>query len=140
MGAGISLAEALGELRRELYAAQEEGAGEQFRFEVEQAELSLEVEFRRDGNGGVKVEVGAWGAAAALNAEGGAGTARRQVLTLTLQVRDEALGGERAKVGRVTGEVGGAGSDAAAGTSGPRPPSGLSDASFEDAQARPWEA
>ncbi|WP_302622320.1 trypco2 family protein, partial [Streptomyces prasinopilosus] len=65
MDRGVSLAEALGELRRELYAAQDEGAHEQFRFEVEQAELALEVEFRRDGNGGVKVEVGLPGAKAA---------------------------------------------------------------------------
>src|SRR4051812_39343314 len=98
MGAtmGISLTEALAELRRELYAAQNEGAQEQFRFEVEQAELSLEVEFRRDGEGGVKVEVGALGAKTSVEAGGGLGSTRRQVLTLTLQVRDEALGGERA--------------------------------------------
>lgn len=95
---GISLTEALAELRRELYAAQTDGAREQFRFEVLQAELSLEVEFRRDGNGGVKVEVGALGTA--LGAEAGAaqGSTRRQVLTLSLQVRDEALGGERARI------------------------------------------
>lgn len=138
MGTGISLAEALGELRRELYAAQEEGAGEQFRFEVEQAELSLEVEFRRDGDGGVKVEVGAAGTSAALNAGGGAGTTRRQVLTLTLQVHDEALGGERAKIRRPAAAE--ADGDLTAVTSGPRPVSGASDTSSEGARVRPWEA
>ncbi|WP_307828063.1 trypco2 family protein, partial [Streptomyces clavuligerus] len=61
---GISLGEALRELREELYAAQAAGAGQQVRFEVEQAQLTLEVEFRRDGQGGVKVEVGLPGAKA----------------------------------------------------------------------------
>lgn len=100
---GISLTEALGQLRRELYAAQDEGADEQFQFEVEQAELSLEVEFRRDGNGKVKVEVGLPGTKAGGEVGGGLGSTRRQVLTLRLQVRDEAMGGERAKIRRATG-------------------------------------
>ncbi|GAA4914259.1 trypco2 family protein [Streptomyces coeruleoprunus] len=61
------------ELRRDLYAAQDAGAGQQLRFEAEQAQLTLEA------NG----EVG-----------GGLGNTSRQ--TLTLQVHDEALGSERA--------------------------------------------
>ncbi|MEU2675174.1 trypco2 family protein [Streptomyces sp. NPDC007164] len=89
MDTGISLTEALRELRQELYAAQSEGANEQFRFEVEQAELTLEVEFRRDGNGKVKVDVGALGTKVGGEAGGGLGSTRRQTLTLTLQVRDE---------------------------------------------------
>ncbi|MFK0172597.1 trypco2 family protein [Streptomyces sp. NPDC090306] len=98
--AGISLAEALHELRRELYAAQDEGAGQQLRFEVEQAQLALEVEFRRGGDGKVKVEVGLPGAKAGGEAGGQRGSTRRQTLTLTLQVHDEALGGSRAKIRR----------------------------------------
>ncbi|MFJ7126702.1 trypco2 family protein [Streptomyces sp. NPDC098101] len=94
---GIPLAKALAELRRELYAAQDEGAGQQFRFEIEQAELALEVEFRQDGNGGVKVEVGPLGG---VEAGGAAGRTSRQTLTLTLQVKDEARGGERVRVRR----------------------------------------
>ncbi|WP_327692444.1 trypco2 family protein [Streptomyces sp. NBC_00459] len=103
---GIPLAQALAELRRELYQAQDEGAAEQFRFEVEQAELSLDVEFRSDGKGGVKVEVGALGAKAGVEAGGDVGNTRRQTLKLTLQVRDEALGGQRARISRKTGGLG----------------------------------
>ncbi|MEV8588264.1 trypco2 family protein [Streptomyces sp. NPDC051180] len=99
----ITLAEALNELRQELYTAQDEGTNEQFRFEVEQAELTLEVEFRRDGNGKVNVEVGAFGAKVAGEAGGALGSTLRQTLTLTLQVHDEALGGARAKIRRRTG-------------------------------------
>ncbi|MFG3041979.1 trypco2 family protein [Streptomyces sp. NPDC048330] len=99
----ITLAEALNELRQELYTAQDQGTNEQFRFEVEQAELTLEVEFRRDGNGKVNVEVGAFGAKVAGEAGGALGSTLRQTLTLTLQVHDEALGGERAKIRRRTG-------------------------------------
>ncbi|MGW7606472.1 trypco2 family protein [Streptomyces sp. NPDC054766] len=135
----ISLAEALAELRRELYAAQVEGADEQFRFEVEQAELSVEVEFRRDGKGGVKVEVGALGAKAGVDAGGALGSARRQVLKLTLQVRDEALGGERAKIRR----SGGGTAPADDGLPEPTPDAEASDgaavAPQEGAVPRPWE-
>ncbi|MEI5100925.1 trypco2 family protein [Streptomyces sp. PmtG] len=100
MDAKITLAEALGELRRELYAAQDEGAGQQLRFEVEQAQLTLDVEFRRDGDGKVKVEVGLPGVKAGAEAGGGVEATRRQTLTLSLQVHDEALGGSRAKIRR----------------------------------------
>ncbi|WP_229908629.1 trypco2 family protein [Streptomyces griseosporeus] len=126
---GISLTEALRELRQELYAAQDEGASEQFQFEVEQAELSLEVEFRRDGEGKVKVEVGAWGAKAGVEGGGGLGSTRRQVLTLTLQVRDEARGGQRARIRRTDGGLDDAEDDAVGHDSG-----------VEGAQVRPWEA
>ncbi|MFF8424583.1 MULTISPECIES: trypco2 family protein [unclassified Streptomyces] len=135
----ISLAEALAELRRELYAAQADGAHEQFQFEVEQAELSLEVEFRRDGNGGVKVEVGAFGATAGVEAGGALGSTRRQVLTLTLQVRDQALGGERAKIRRAVGGT------AAADEASPEQPPGAAasddavESPREGAELRPWE-
>lgn len=122
---GISLSEALRELRQELYAAQDEGAGEQFQFEVEQAQLSLEVEFRRDGNGKVKVEVGGLAAKGGVEGGGGLGSTRRQVLTLTLQVRDEARGGERARIRRPEG-----GLDTAVDDEGGEDP----------ARVRPWEA
>ncbi|WP_220378255.1 trypco2 family protein [Streptomyces sp. Ag109_G2-15] len=139
---GIPLAEALAELRRELYAAQAEGSQEQFRFEVEQAELSLEVEFRREGNGGVKVEVGALGTTAGMEAGGGLGSTRRQVLTLTLQVRDEALGGERARIRRGSG-----GLHTDDDSSGSNPGTGASDAEGDatgadggGTSARPWDS
>ncbi|MFE9115728.1 trypco2 family protein [Streptomyces collinus] len=139
---GIPLAKALAELRRELYVAQAEGSREQFRFEVEQAELTLEVEFRSDGNGGVKVEVGALGTTAAMDIGGGLGSTRRQVLTLTLQVRDEALGGERARIRRGSG-----GLDTDGGSSESTPGTGESDSGGDvtgtdgdGTSARPWES
>lgn len=144
----ISLVEALAELRRELYAAQTAGAGEQFQFEVEQAELSLEVEFRRDGNGGVKVEVGAFGTAAGVEAGGSLGSTRRQVLTLTLQVRDQARGGERAKIRRNArgGNAAGIAPGGNAADDGsseqhadPEAPDEAAAALREGAAPRPWE-
>lgn len=98
--AKVTLSEALAELREELYKAADTGGNEQFRFEVEQAELCLEVEFRKDGNGKVNVEVGAFGTKGAVEAGGGGGSTQRQTLTLTLNVRDEALGGQPARIRR----------------------------------------
>lgn len=137
---GISLTEALAELRRELYAAQMEGAHQQFRFEIEHAELSLEVEFRQDGNGGVKVEVGALGATAGVEAGGALGSTRRQVLTLTLQVRDEALGGDRAKIRGNTGRAETVGDDATERNSDRSGTGGQQDVSEGHEQMRPWES
>ncbi|GJF34430.1 hypothetical protein KNE206_71300 [Kitasatospora sp. NE20-6] len=96
----ISLGEALEELRSELYQAQADGTGQQLKFEVEKAELSLEVEFRRDGSGKVKVAVGAFGAKAEGELGGARGSVHRQRLTLTLGVLDEAAGSTRARVNR----------------------------------------
>ncbi|MFF8617448.1 trypco2 family protein [Streptomyces sp. NPDC015350] len=93
---GIGLAEALAELREELYRAQDAGAGQQFRFEVESAELELTVEFRKNGDGKVNVSVGAAG----IEAGGGAESTKSHRLALTLNIRDEALGGKRAVIGR----------------------------------------
>ncbi|MEV5321804.1 trypco2 family protein [Streptomyces sp. NPDC052687] len=140
MDMGISLSEALGELRRELYAAQAAGSDQQFRFEVEQAELSLEVEFRRDANGGVKVEVGLPGAKIGGEAGSGAGSTRRQMLTLTLQVRDEALGGQRARIRRSAGGLDVPGDDGPGQQPQGKSTDGESDASRKSAQPRPWEA
>ncbi|MFH7594775.1 trypco2 family protein [Streptomyces racemochromogenes] len=91
----ISLSEALRQLRSELYQAQTDAAGQQLRFEVEKAELELEVEFRRDGTGKVKVSVGALGTKGEAEAGGARGAVRRERLTLTLNVLDEALGPDR---------------------------------------------
>ncbi|MEU8541797.1 trypco2 family protein [Streptomyces sp. NPDC048717] len=137
MEQAISLAEALHELREELYAAQDEGADQQIRFEVERAELTLEVEFRRDANGKVKVDVGALGAKVGGEGGGGVGTTRRQTLTLALQVRDEALGGERARIRRA-----GAGAQAGAGAGVPGMPGGglgSEPGSGDGDTPRPWE-
>ncbi|MFB6836162.1 trypco2 family protein [Streptomyces sp. NPDC056361] len=99
---GISLAEVGAELPPELYAAQDEGAPAEFRFEVEPAELSLEVESRRDGNGVVKVEVALPGSRPACRPVAG-----RAVPTVGahfgFRVRDEAHGGERVRIRRPAG-------------------------------------
>jgi hypothetical protein len=137
--ARVTLAEALGELRQELYAAQDAGAGQQFQFEVEQAQLTLEVEFRRDNNGKVKVEVGLPGAKAGGEGGLGSGDTRRQTLTLSLQIHDEALGGSRVKIRRAAP---GSGKEAEQ-----RQPSGegLPEETAEEppetaaGQKRPWE-
>ncbi|MER7535652.1 trypco2 family protein [Streptomyces sp. NPDC097704] len=140
MDEGISLSEALRELRQELYAAQAEGAREQFRFEVEQAELTLEVEFRRDADGKAKVEVGALGAKVGGEAGGGFGSTRRQTLTLTLQVRDEALGGDRARIRRGDGSGLDSGpAEGSDGSSGVLPTDRGSDSAGDGAGLRPWE-
>jgi hypothetical protein len=134
----VTLAEALGELRRELYAAQDEGVGQQLQFEVEQAQLSLEVEFRRDGEGKVKVEVGVPGVKVGGEASGVSGSTRRQTLTLTLQIHDQALGGSRARIRRPTADDTGA---AVPQPPGPVLPEGTPAAppGTETTQKRPWE-
>ncbi|MFC5718610.1 trypco2 family protein [Streptomyces gamaensis] len=98
----IGLSEALNELRKELYEAQASGAGQQLRFELEKAELELAVEFHRDGSGKVNVTVGALGTKVGGEARGALGDIRKQRLTLTLNVRDEATGGQHWPISRST--------------------------------------
>ncbi|MFE7897235.1 trypco2 family protein [Streptomyces sp. NPDC057424] len=137
---GISLSEALAELRRELYAAQADASQQQFRFEVEKAELSLELEFRQEDNGGVKVEVNAWAAKGGAEAGGALGRTSRQTLTLTLQVRDEAVGGERARVRRPVGGPALPEDDPPQPSPGARrPDDGDIRADMADGHRRPWE-
>ncbi|MFF3788206.1 trypco2 family protein [Streptomyces sp. NPDC001933] len=135
---GIGLAEALAELREELYRAQNAGAGQQFRFEVESAELELTVEFRKNGDGKVNVSVGAAG----VEAGGGVESTKSHRLALTLNIRDEALGGTRAVIGRNAPGV------AAAGASGvPEEPAAEAAGSEEETPVeetaerprRPWD-
>ncbi|MFG2438998.1 trypco2 family protein [Streptomyces sp. NPDC048508] len=133
MEAKITLAEALTELRRELYAAQDEGAGQQLRFEVEQAQLTLDVEFRRAGDGKVKVELGLPGVKAGAEAGGELEATHRQTLTLSLQVHDEALGGSRAKIRRQSAE-GGPGTTVTEPTDAEAP-----DEASASGAKRPWE-
>lgn len=134
---GIGLAEALAELRAELYRAQDAGAGQQFRFEVESAELELTVEFRKNGDGKVQVSVGAAG----VEAGGGVESTKSHRLALTLNIRDEALGGTRAVIGRQAPEA------AAAASGVPGPPVVETAVAAEEAPAeeaaerprRPWD-
>ncbi len=142
--AKVTLAEALSELRRELYAAQDDGAGQQLRFEVEQAQLTLDVEFRRGGDGKVKVEVGFPGVKAGAEAGGTLEATHRQTLTLSLQVLDEALGGSRAKIRRPSAENGAGatvakstGAEASEQSTGAEAPDGASGSGT--GAKRPWE-
>lgn len=141
--AKVTLAEALMELRRELYAAQDDGAGQQLRFEVEQAQLTLDVEFRRGGDGKVKVEVGFPGVKADAEAGGRLEATHRQTLMLSLQVHDEALGGSRAKIRRPSAEDGAGavtnstGAEASEQSTGTEAPDGASGSGV--GVKRPWE-
>ncbi|MFE0522980.1 trypco2 family protein [Streptomyces sp. NPDC058954] len=81
------VANALDDLRRQLYQAQDAGVGQQFQFEVEKAELHLEVQIRKDATGKAKLSIGA----AAVEAGGAAGQTRSHRLVLTLNVRDNAV-------------------------------------------------
>ncbi|MFF2525211.1 trypco2 family protein [Streptomyces liangshanensis] len=139
MNRAISLNEALREVRQELYRAQDEATPEQFRFEVEQVELTLEVEFRRDGNGKVNVEVGALGSKFGGEAGGGAGSTLRQTLTLTLQLRDEARGGERVKIRRPGAGPDPAGHDSAESGAGDGPSAEGDPNPARGAGPRQWE-
>jgi hypothetical protein len=92
----IGLAEAIKQLRRELGEAQDEGADQQLRFEVDEVQLELLVELHKDDTGpGASVRFGV------VSFGTGSGTASRghaHRVTLTLKVKDEALGGSTAEV------------------------------------------
>ncbi|MEU4949821.1 trypco2 family protein [Streptomyces lavendulae] len=87
--AAIGLAAAIEELRQELYQAQDQGSGEQFSFQVEEAQLELTLELRHTGQADGKVEFGV--------VRGGVGgtraSGRTHKLTLKLKVKDRAAGG-----------------------------------------------
>ncbi|MEV7182373.1 trypco2 family protein [Kitasatospora sp. NPDC093679] len=108
------VASALEDLRRQLYQAQDEGRGEQFRFEVEKAELHLEVQVRKDATGKAKLSIGAAGA----EAGGVAGQSRTHKLVLVLNVRDDAtnrpieIDREEYRPGSAWGSGGAGGDDA----------------------------
>ncbi|WP_241565810.1 trypco2 family protein [Streptomyces sp. ZL-24] len=86
--AGIGVAAAIEELRQELYRAQDQGAGQQFAFGIEEAELELQLELRTSGTGDGKVSFGV----ATVGAGGERTTVHTHRLTLKLSVRDRARG------------------------------------------------
>lgn len=90
----IGLARAIEELRTELDAAQEAGAGAQLRFEIVEAELELQLELRKEGTGEGKLSFGV----ATAGGSGTSGSTQTHRLVLSLKVRDEALGGRNAEV------------------------------------------
>ncbi|MCX5163708.1 hypothetical protein OOK39_31240 [Streptomyces sp. NBC_00264] len=92
--AAIGLAAAIEELRQELYQAQDQGSGEQFSFQVEEAQLELTLELRHTGQADGKVEFGV--------VRGGIGgtraSGRTHKLTLKLKVKDRAAGGSSPEI------------------------------------------
>ncbi|TXL89280.1 trypco2 family protein [Streptomyces sp. IB2014 016-6] len=90
----IGLAAAIEELRQELYQAQVLGAGQQFAFGVEEAELELLLELRNTGTGDGKLSFGV----ATVGVGGEHSTVRTHKLTLRLSVRDRARGGSGAEI------------------------------------------
>lgn len=92
--ASIGLAAAIEELRQELYQAQDMGAGQQFAFGVEEAELELLLELRNSGTGEGKLSFGV----ATVGVGGEHSTVRTHKLTLRLSVRDRAAGGTGAEI------------------------------------------
>ncbi|MFF1918073.1 trypco2 family protein [Streptomyces sp. NPDC058239] len=93
---GTGLARAIEALRAELGIAQDAGANQQLRFEIEEAQLELLLELRKDVKPGVKLAFGVVTA----GVDGGVASTRTHRLTLKLKVRDEALGGRNAEVNR----------------------------------------
>ncbi|WP_369147401.1 trypco2 family protein [Streptomyces sp. R44] len=90
----IGLAAAIEELRQELYEAQRTGAGQQFAFGVEEAELELLLELRQSAKGEGKLSFGVVTAGAG----GERTTVRTHKLKLRLSVADKAAGGTRPEV------------------------------------------
>ncbi|MFF3253871.1 trypco2 family protein [Actinacidiphila glaucinigra] len=90
----IGLAEAIEELRQELYEAQRLGADQQFAFGVEEAELELQLELKEALKGEGKLSFGVVTAGAG----GEHSTVRTHKLTLKLSVKDRALGGARPEI------------------------------------------
>ncbi|MEU7736189.1 trypco2 family protein [Streptomyces griseus] len=92
----IGLAQAVEQLRQELGEAQDAGSDQQLRFEIDEVELELQVELTKGAGPQGKVTFGIVSVGGDAKVE----RASTHRLLLRLTVRDEALGGERAKVSR----------------------------------------
>lgn len=79
----VELAELISELRRELQAARDAGAGEDLRFELGPVELEMTLAIRREVGGGGKVRF--W--IVELGGEGNYGNDATQRIKLTIQPR-----------------------------------------------------
>lgn len=90
----IGLAAAIEELRQELYQAQAQGCQQQFAFRIEEAQLELLLELRDDAKGEGKLQFGV----ATAGGSGSHSTSRSHKLTLKLQVRDRAAGGNSPEI------------------------------------------
>lgn len=90
----IGLAEAIDDLRRELYEAQDLGKDQQFAFTVQEAELELLLELRDSGKADGRLAFGV----ATVGAGGERGTVRTHRLTLKLAIRDRAADGTNPEI------------------------------------------
>ncbi|MFI1002475.1 trypco2 family protein [Streptomyces galbus] len=90
----ISLAEAIDDLRQELYVAQDLGKDQQFAFTVEEAELELLLELRDSGKADGRLTFGV----AVVGAGGEHATVRTHRLKLKLAIRDRAAGGTNPQI------------------------------------------
>ena len=95
MGA-IELSKALALLRQELAKAQDEGEGQQFRFEITEAEAEFLVEVDAEGGG----EAGGTIGVVSLKAGGKVSRADTHRLKLKLRITDAATGGRNLEVRR----------------------------------------
>ncbi|MGW4485501.1 trypco2 family protein [Amycolatopsis sp. NPDC004368] len=86
----IGLAEAIEHLRDQLGLAQDAGQNHQFRFEVLEVEVELLVEARREKTGKVDFKV--------VGGDAKGSSASSHKVKLKLNVKDAALGGQRAEV------------------------------------------
>lgn len=85
----MGLTAALDELRNELYAAQDSGVNQQFGFEIEEAQLELLVELRKENKVGGKLRF----SVAEASLDRTSASARTHKLTLKLKIKDRAAGG-----------------------------------------------
>lgn len=92
----IGLAEAIEQLRSELGAAQDAGADQQLRFSIEEIEVELLLELKKDGKASAKAQFGV----VTIGAEGGLTSSNTHRVKLRLKVTDAARGGEPAEIER----------------------------------------
>lgn len=84
----VGLAETIQRVREELSEAQDAGAGHQFRFQVDEVEVELGVEVRKEGGINGKVQLGV----VTVGADGRGATGSTHRVTLRLSVTDAATG------------------------------------------------
>ncbi|MFK0024975.1 trypco2 family protein [Streptomyces sp. NPDC090798] len=92
--AEMGLAAAIEELREQLYTAQDKGADQQFGFEIEEAQLELLLELRKDNKVGGKFHFGVVDA----GLDRTTASARTHKLTLKLKIKDRAAGGSSPEI------------------------------------------
>ena len=101
--AEMGLAAAIEELREQLYIAQDKGANQQFGFEIQEAQLELLLELRKDIKVGGKLRFGV----ADTGLDRTTASARTHKLTLKLKIKDRAAGGSTPEISHEEADSGG---------------------------------